>query len=492
MSEGKTTGAGFALFGLFVGLAAGASVYALVEYWVEPAGDAPLPFATLVAVGVFGAALLLLAERGATVRAVLPAALIALVFAAPSWYLLNEIGSNEVRANGPDPFPIIFWFVLGAPVSGFVLLTLTKASLLDRVPPSYDKVFFHGLTLPLIGKGAAVLAALALALLFAWSFLMRQFEIEFFHSLFSKPWFILPFLGGVGGLSIAMMRSFEGVLSGLRFLLLLFARIAMPITAVFSITLAAALFTKGPEALFAEWSPGAIMLGLALAGMLIFNGVYQNGQGEPPAAWLRIATAISLLTFPIYAGFAFWAFWVRVGEYGLTPERVVALAVSGLAALYSVVCLAGLLTELTFSGKRWMPLVAPLNTLMAAIWIAVLIALASPIANPWKLGADDQERRLLEGRVDAEKFDYGYLRFRLGEYGKESLQRLAVIENHPQASQIRVAASRALAATDEWEYRNPPAPATPAPADDGVPGIESLPLNPNSDEVDLDAAGPSP
>ena len=56
---------------------------------------------------------------------------------------------------------------------------------------------------------------------------------------------------------------------------------------------------------------------------------------EPPAAWLRLSTVVTLLTFPVYAGLAALAFWLRIGDYGLTPPRIIGLAMTGLAALYS-------------------------------------------------------------------------------------------------------------------------------------------------------------
>ena len=64
------------------------------------------------------------------------------------------------------------------------------------------------------------------------------------------------------------------------------------------------------------------MLALALAAMLIFNGVYQNGDGAPPPLWLRVSTLITLVTLPRLCGLAAYAFWLRIDSYGLTPARI--------------------------------------------------------------------------------------------------------------------------------------------------------------------------
>ena len=393
-SENESKGPGFALFGLLVGLATGFVVYAIAEYWVDEVSNERLSLTVLSTVAVFAAALLLLAERGAQLRAVPAAAIIAAILAFPTYTMLVVADDNANLAS----FPAMFWFLIGAPLSGYLMTTLVKSSLLEKTPPPYSAVFFHGLTLPLIAVGAHLFALLALVLIFAWAALLRAMDVDFFHKLFQEPWFMLPFLGAVGGLSIAMMRGMQSVLGALRYLLLLFSRIAMPITAVFSLTFVAVLLVNGTDAIFERPYPGGMMLALAFAGMLIFNGVYQNGEGGPPPAWLRLATIIALITFPIYAGLAAYAFWLRIGEYGLTPARIVGAATNGLAALYSVVCLAGILTELNWGGRRWMPLVAPLNTWMATVWIVVLVGL-STVINPWAISAKSQEARLASGKI---------------------------------------------------------------------------------------------
>lgn len=451
-AETYRPGPAFALFGLVVGLAAGLAVYAIEEYWLDESANQRLAPTVLLAVAAFAAALLLLAERKARLKAVLPAAAIAGILAYPTYFLLAAAEPN----NNLSKFPLIFWLLAGGPLAGFLMLTLAKAALLEGAPPPYRAVFFHGLTLPLIAGGAKVFALLALVLLFAWAALLRAMDVDFFHSLFQEPWFILPFVGAVGGLSIAMMRGLESVLGALRFLLLLFCRIAMPITAVFSVTFIAVLAFNGPQSVLEQPYPGPIMLALALAGMLIFNGVYQNGEGGAPPLWLRVSTITALLAFPVYAGLAAYAFWLRIDEYGLTPARIAGAAASGLAALYSVVCVAGLLTELNWNGKRWMPLVAPFNTLMAVTWILVLLALASPLGDPWALSAKSQEQRLVLGKAAAADFDYGYLRFSLGSPGEAALARLAAMRDHPEAEEIRAGVARAKAARNRWEYDNPP------------------------------------
>lgn len=484
-------GRGLALISLIVGLATGGAVYFIVDRFLDGPAPAALAIVGLQSVILFSAGWLLLAERRDILRPILPAALIAAILAAPT---LRLAGLEADFRHNADEFPILFWRAAAAPLSFYILLTLAKAILETGAPPKYRSVFFHGVTLPLIGAGAMLFAGLALVLLFAWAALLKQMDVDYFSKLFDEAWFILPFLGAIGGLSIAMIRGQQAVLGALRFIVLLFARIAIPIMAVFSATFLIVLAVNGADAIFDRAYAGGIMLGLAFAGMLIFNGVYQNGEGAPPPWWLRLSTIVAIAVFPIYAGLAATAFYLRVDQYGLTPARIAGLAMNGLAFAYSFVLIAGLVAEFNWKGRRWMPPVASLNTAMATLWVATLLALSSPLLNSWAISAKSQERVLLSGRVAAKDFDFGFLRFRLGAPGEAALARIeSAAPGRADEADIRAGIARARAALSYWEFQNPdlvaPQPEAEAEAvepladETAQPGPMDLPFNPG------DAAG---
>ncbi len=486
-------GRGLGLLSLIVGLATGGAVYFIVDRWIDDERIGELAAVTLQSIVLFAAGWLLLAERRDIARPVPPAALIAAIMAVPTWFF---VGIGKPGDAEFDVFPIFFWFLAAGPLAWYLMLTLAKAALETGAPPKYSSVFFHGLTLPLVAGGAKLFAGLSLLLLYAWAALLEQMDVTVFSELFDEPWFILPFLGAIGGLSIAMIRGQQAVLGALRFILLLFSRIAMPIMAVFSVTFLLAVAMNGPAAIFDRPYPGAIMIGLAFAGMLIFNGVYQNGEGGPPPWWLRVSTIVAIAAFPIYAGIAAWAFFMRVDDYGLTPARLVGLAMNGLAFAYSFVLIAGLLTELNWKGKRWMPPVSALNTGMAALWVVVLLGLSSPLISSWAISAKSQERILLSGKVAAKDFDFGYLKFRLGKPGEAALARIeGAAGERDDAADIRAGVARARNALSYWEYQNPdlvtPQQETEAgmeavepPADDSASGPMDLEFNPAGGAAD--------
>lgn len=452
MTEGRKTGKGLALIGLVVGLLTGAAAYGVIEFWIDDRDDAPLPIAALFFIISTSLAYLLLAERDRILHAAASAGAIGAFLVLPDFFLASKIAGNPQNLT---EFPVIAWFILGRSLVLYLLVTLVKATMESGAPPRYPDVFFHGITLPLIAGGAKLFAGLSLVLLFVWARLLKELDVTFFNKLFQEPWFILPFLGAVGGVSIAMMRGQQAVLGALRFVLLLLARILILITALFSITLLLVLLTKGVGPVFDRPHPSAWMLALSLAGMLIFNGVYQNGEGAPPALWLRIATIITLVGFPVYAWLAFAALGLRISEYGLTPARIIALAVNGLVAVYALVCLAGLASEIKWRAQRWMAPIGPLNTAMATLWVVVLTIMATPLADPWAISARSQYNLLASEKIAAEDFDFGFLHFELGEHGEKALDKLLALENHPEADAILKGVSDARAAKSRWEYENP-------------------------------------
>ena len=478
---------GFSLIGLLVGLAAGATAYGITEFWIDDRDDAPLAITTLFFVITVAASYLLLSERDRVVQSIPFAIGIAAILVIPDYFLASAMGDETANLSS---FPALFWFGLTRTLTTYLMLTLVKSALSSGLPPNYQHVFFHGTTLPLIAAGAKVFAGLALVLLFAWARLLKELDVQFFNKIFQEPWFLLPFLGAIGGLSIALMRGQQAVLGALRSILLLLARLLIVITAIFTVTLLIVFATKGIDVAFERPYPGAWMMGLALLGMLIFNGVYQNGETGPPPLWLRLPTIVTLIGFPIYTAIAFYAFWLRVGEYGLTPPRIAGLTINGLIAAYSIVCIAGLLTEANWRGRKWMPLVPQLNILMAAAWIAALVIIASPVINPWAVSARSQFGLIKNEKMPAAEFDYGYLRFELGKYGEAALENLTALTEHPEYDAIVEGVARARAANNYWEYQNQSNDRSllPTPADPAVEETENevLELEFNPDVSDED------
>jgi hypothetical protein len=123
---------------------------------------------------------------------------------------------------------------------------------------------------------------------------------------------------------------------------------------------------------------------------------------------------------------AAYALWLRIGQYGLTPDRVFAAAYLVVAAGFTV----GYAVAALRPGA-WMKTLEPTNLIMAAVSVLLLIALFTPIADPARLSVGSQVKRLETGKVAPDKFDFQFLRFEGGRYGR---RRAGPPEGRPNAT----------------------------------------------------------
>lgn len=179
----------------------------------------------------------------------------------------------------------------------------------------------------------------------------------------------------------------------------------------------------------------ALLLAAAAALILLINAAYQDGD-EPPHLIPRVAARIAgLLLIPIVI-LAGYALWLRIDQYGLTPERVFA----GVFLLVAVGFTIGYALAAVKPGP-WMKPLERTNPLMAAVCVLLLIALFTPIADPARLSVNSQVKRLEDGKVAADKFDFQFLRFDAGRYGRDALDRLKTDPNGEIAKRAREAAA---------------------------------------------------
>jgi hypothetical protein len=192
----------------------------------------------------------------------------------------------------------------------------------------------------------------------------------------------------------------------------------------------------------------ALLLTAGAALIILINAAYQDGQ-EPPHPIPRWAARIAgLLLIPIVA-LAGYALWLRIDQYGLTPERV-------FAAVFLVVA-TGFTVGYALAALRpgaWMKGLERTNLVMAAVNVLLLIALFTPLADPARLSVSSQIHRLEHGKSAPEAFDYAFLRLDSGRYGRKALERLKASHN----PEIARRATEALKPDYQRPARTPEAP----------------------------------
>jgi hypothetical protein len=226
-----------------------------------------------------------------------------------------------------------------------------------------------------------------------------------------------------------------GLVRGVRTVALTLLAWLLPLMTLIAAGFLASLPFTGLAPLWKTKAATALLLSAAAHLIVLINAAYQDGT-EPGPVVLRWAARIAgALLIPI-AVLAGYALHLRIDQYGLTPERVFAAAFVVVAAGYAL----GYAIAAARPGA-WLKGLEPTNLAMAVVAVLLLIGLFTPIADPARLSVNSQVRRLATGKVAAARFDFQFLRFDSGRYGRDALDRLKADRNADIAKRAREAAA---------------------------------------------------
>lgn len=176
----------------------------------------------------------------------------------------------------------------------------------------------------------------------------------------------------------------------------------------------------------------ATTLLLVSAGLLVFliNSCYQDGAAEQTASRLkRLAGTIGAIELVPLVGLAIGGLSLRVGQYGWTPDRILAAAVTVVLACYALGY-----ASTAIRAPAWLKRVEITNLVTAYVFLALVIALFSPIADPARLMVASQVARLESGAVAPDDFDFAALKFDGAKWGAAALAHFSQANGTPDAA----------------------------------------------------------
>ncbi len=316
-------------------------------------------------------------------------------------------------------------------------------------------------------------------LLFLGAALFRVIGLSFPSDLLGKEWFSIPVTCLVFAVAVQLTDVRGGLIRGVRTVaLMLLSWLLLVITVLVAGFLAALPFT-GLDGLWKTGSATALVLSAAAALIVLINTAYQDGREDnlPPAALRLGARVASVLLTPLIL-IAIWGLSLRIGQHGLTPDRIIASACALVGVIYAAGYGWAALSPL-WRKTAWMKPLERTNVLAAVLTVLVILALFSPLADPARLSVNDQMARLKRGAVSAAQFDYAFLRYDAGKAGRAALAELA------KSSDAEVArhAKAAQASTSRYELTDATTPPrapniAPWPADKPLPAAFLAPTAP--------------
>jgi len=281
----------------------------------------------------------------------------------------------------------------------------------------FDEAWKRGVQLALSG----LFTVLFWAILWLGAGLLGFIGFHWFKDLLTNEYFAWPVSGlaiaasvNLGDVQTKLMHNFRALVLGVLSWLL-------PVITVIGLLFAVSLCFSGLEPLWKTKAATASLLAGCVALVLLVNAAYQQGNEERPVhIVLRWAARIACGLLLVFAGLAAWSLWLRIAQYGLTPERVMALVGVVIAALYGLGYASAAVMP-----KGWLTLLAPINIALSFVVALISLSVLTPIADPYRLSASSQAGRIASGQVAPDNFDWRVLRFETGTYGLEELKRLS-------------------------------------------------------------------
>jgi hypothetical protein len=345
----------------------------------------------------------------------------------------SDIARQSISEMSGPPFldfPLLPFAAAALFISHHLILPADRERRLIAAFPTYfDTAWLAGVQLAL-SLGFALAFWLLLNLGGA---LFGLIGIDVLNDLLREEWFSVPVVCVAFALAVQLTDVRPGLIRGVRTVaLMLLSWLLLVITVLVGAFLLALPFT-GIEGLSAAGSATALVLGAAGALIILINTAYQDGQPDnrPPSA-LRWTVRIAAVLLVPLVGIAAWGIALRIGQYGLTPERIIAVACTLVGAVYAV--------GYSFAALRPGPWMRPLeqtNILTAVLEVVVIVALFTPLADPARLSVADQVARLERGATSPQRFDYRFLRFESGRAGEAALARLTRSGNPEVARRAR-------------------------------------------------------
>ena len=337
------------------------------------------------------------------------------------------------------------WLVLATGL--FVAHVLVVDSIIERrfVPP-YARHFDTAWK-----QGVQIMLATAFVLVF-WGVLLlgaglfRLVDIDFFGRLIGYRWFQYPATTLALAVAIHVTDVQPSLIRGARSLALTLLSWLLPLFVVILLGFLGSLPFTSLDPLWRTRFATTLLLASAALLAFLINSFYQDGATEGAASRLkRFAAAIGAIELIPLVGLAVWALSLRVGQNGWSGERIFAAAVIAVAVCYTIgYATAVLLSPTTL--KR----IEITNFVTAYVFLGLVLALFTPVADPARLMVSDQIARLKSGATPPEKFDFMALKFDGAGWGHDALVELSQSKDGPDPARISALASRTLAARSRF------------------------------------------
>ena len=293
-----------------------------------------------------------------------------------------------------------------------------------RFATPYSELYGHVWTDAISAAGALAFTGLSWLVLVLMSELFHLLKIDFLRELMEEGAFGWTFSGLAAGAALGTLRNQLKVLGTLQtVVLLVLSLLAVPLALGLTVFLLATA-VSGPQVLWeATRSATPVLLACAAGAWVLASAIvrYEDAAMSRSRVMRVAALVLAAVILPL-AVFAAVSMGLRLGQYGLAPERLWGLVAIVVACAYGL----GFWLALIRGRKTgWAAKMRQTNFHLGLFVGGLALLLALPILDFGAISTRNQVARLESGAVTPERFDFTALRWDFGTSGRNALERLS-------------------------------------------------------------------
>ncbi|MDM2837110.1 DUF4153 domain-containing protein [Citrobacter sp. Cpo091] len=401
---------------IFIGLLQGTLCYLLMTY-LAPHNDGWLFYGMPATIAITSTLLLTVVSFKQRALWYWMALIFVVVLAMSVWLKWQVEDSDKWRQH--EVFMFYGWRLLLMAMLAlpWIQYSLHVSREQARYPHFYRQLWLNALTLLIV----FVANGLFWLVLLLWSEMFKLVGIPFFSTLFfDTDWFGYVAFGLITALAVVLARTQSRLVTAVQKLLTFIATGLLPLVALLALMFILTLPFTGLEAISQRVSAAGLMSTLTLL-LLLLMAIVREPQKEalPYPGALRYLIKCSLIVAPIYMLIAGWSLWVRIQQYGWTPERVYGVLVVVVLLVWSFGYLASILRR----GRNPLELQGPVILGVSLLALGLLVLLSSPVIDAWRISVNSHMGLYHSGKIKPNQVSL-YMLDHSGKPGRAALEAL--------------------------------------------------------------------
>jgi hypothetical protein len=307
----------------------------------------------------------------------------------------------------------------------------------------YPTLFAQSWNIVVRIAAAWIFVAVIWTLIYLSDALLALAGVNVIADLIARPGVAWGLTGAVLGLALAVVNELTDYVSP--YLALRLLRLLVPVVLAVSVLFLIALPIHGLSTFFGGFSSAQTLLAMAVGAALLVSTALGESDSEAVRAPVMVrATQGLALILPLLAALGAAGIWLRVAQYGWTPQRIasalVAVAMLGYGMIYAVAVVG---------GPGWTARIRRGNGTMALAVLAGTALTFTPLLDAQRISATSQLVRYTSGRLGVGDLDLAAMRDDWGRAGAAALARLTQLAAQPGQEALQARLTAAAAATPE-------------------------------------------